>query len=210
MKVGHKTIMASHLGPRKTTDRIMTNFYWPGIQSDVKRYCRSCDICQKTMPKGRTAKVPLGQMPLIEVPFQRVAVDIVGPIHPITEKGNRYILTMVDYATRYPEAVPLPSIEAERVAEALVEVFTRVGVPSEILTDRGTQFTSGVMGKVSRLLTINGVTSDCTVSPLCRTTIIIGVLDLYYKIFRSSQSGKIETQITMFYIKRKPKYTVNE
>lgn len=38
---------------------------------------------------GRTAKVPLGQMPIIEVPFKRVAVDLVGPIMPATSKGNR-------------------------------------------------------------------------------------------------------------------------
>ena len=68
-------------------------------------------------------------MPLIEVPFQRVAVDIVGTIFPKTETGNRFIVTMVDYATRYPDAVPLPSIETTRVAEALVDIFTRVGIP---------------------------------------------------------------------------------
>jgi transposase InsO family protein len=154
MKVGHETLFAGHLGSRKTADRIMSSFYWPGIQADVRRYCRSCDICQRTVSKGRTMKVPLGEMPLIDVPFQRVAVDIVGPIHPVTEKGNRYILTIVDYATRYPEAVALPGIEAERVAEALVEVFSRVGIPNEVLTDRGTQFTSGVMAEVSRLLSL--------------------------------------------------------
>jgi len=58
-----------------------------------------------------------------------VAVDLVGPIAPMTERGNRYILTMVDYATRYPEATVLKSIEAETVAEALVTMFSRVGIP---------------------------------------------------------------------------------
>lgn len=49
-------------------------------------------------------------MPFIEVPFKRVAVDLVGPIQPATSKGNRYILTVVDFATRYPEAVALKGI----------------------------------------------------------------------------------------------------
>ena len=62
-------------------------------------------------------------MPLIDTPFRRVAVDLIGPLHPITERGNRYILTLVDYATRYPEAVALPKIETERVAEALPRDF---------------------------------------------------------------------------------------
>ena len=98
-------------------------------------------------------------MPLIDEPFERVAVDIVGPISPVSERGNRFIVTMVDYATRYPEAVALKSIEAHRVAEALVDVFTRVGIPREILTDQGTQFTSGVMREVSRLLSIRQLTT---------------------------------------------------
>ncbi len=89
----------------------MSEFYWPGVNGDITRFCRSCDICQKTVSKGHTTKVPLGNMPLIDTPFKRVAVDIVGPIFPATDRKNRYILTLVDYATRYPEAVPLPSIE---------------------------------------------------------------------------------------------------
>ena len=95
--------------------------------------------------------MPLGKLPLIDTPFKRVAVDIVGPIEPRSEKRNRYILTMKDYATRYPEAVALPSIETERVAEALVEMFSRVGIPDEMLTDCGSQLTAEVMKEVSRL-----------------------------------------------------------
>ena len=91
-------------------------------------------------------------MPLIDTPFRRIAVDIVGPIQPVTDKGSRYILTVVDYATRYPEAVALPKIEAERVAEALLTVFSRVGIPQEI--DLGTQFTAEVMKEVSRLVSM--------------------------------------------------------
>ena len=93
-------------------------------------------------------------MPLIDVPFQRVAVDLIGPIAPVSDRGSRYILTVVDYATRYPEAVPLQKIETERVAEALLEIFCRVGFPSEVLSDKGTQFTSELMHEVSRLVGI--------------------------------------------------------
>ena len=64
-------------------------------------------------------------------------------------------MTVVDCATRYPEAVALPRIESERVAEALFTIFSRVGVPQEILTDLGTQFTSEVMQEIGRLLSIN-------------------------------------------------------
>ena len=152
MKLAHESIVGGHFGAKKTVDRITSNFHWPGVVADVTRFCRYCDICQKTAPKGRTCKVPLGEMPLMEEPFKRVAVDLVGPISPVSEKGNRYILTVVDFATRYPEAVALPKIETERVAEALLEVFSRVGFPKEMLSDRGTQFTSDMMKEISRLV----------------------------------------------------------
>ncbi|XP_071493976.1 uncharacterized protein [Diadema antillarum] len=160
MQTAHENILGGHQGTKKTTEKILTNFFWPGMNSDITRYCRSCDVCQRTLSKGRVTKVPLGKMPLIEVPFERIAVDIVGPIHPMTDQKNRYILTVIDVATRYPEAIPLPSIETERVAEALVSIFTRVGIPKEMLTDQGTQFTSDLMKEVSKLLSIKHFTTS--------------------------------------------------
>ena len=70
-------------------------------------------------------------MPLIELPFQRIAMDEVGPL-PRSRSGYKYILTMCDYATRYPEAIALPSTEASRIAKELVSLFSRVGIPEEI------------------------------------------------------------------------------
>lgn len=159
MKLAHESLMGGHLAVKRTVHKVLSEFYWPGVHGDVKRFCQSCDACQRTVPKGKVRRAPLGKMPLIGVPFQRVAVDIVGPIEPRSTQGNRYIVTLMDYATRYPEAIALPSIEAERVAEALLDIFCRLGVPREILTDLGTQFTSGVMREVSRLLSIKQLTT---------------------------------------------------
>ena len=97
----------------------------------------------------------MGKTPLIELPFKRVAVDLIGPIAPLTDRGNIYVLTMVDYATRYPEAISLKNIEAETVTQALVTMFSGVGIPEEIFSDQGSQFLSGVMKEFSRLLLIN-------------------------------------------------------
>ena len=160
MKIAHEGILSGHMGIKRTREKILSQyFHLPRISGDVERYCMSCDICQKTFPKGKVSKVPLGEMPLIKTPFDRVAVDLVGPIAPVTEKGNRYILTLVDYLTRYPEAVPLNGIETERVAKALVSMFSRVGVLREMLTDLGTQFTSGLMKEVRRLLSMKQLTT---------------------------------------------------
>ena len=101
------------LGYKKTRERIINDFWWPGIQSDVSRLCRLCDVCQKTAPKGTVPLVPLQRMPVIDIPYKRVAVDLVGLIYPPSDSGYRYILTLVDYATRYFEAVALKKVTAE-------------------------------------------------------------------------------------------------
>ena len=95
--------MTEHLGIKKTLDRVVSEFFWPGVCGDVARFCQSCDICQ--IRKGRVTKVPLGKLPLIDTPFKCVSVQLVGPTEPRSDKKSRYILTMIDYATRYPEAV---------------------------------------------------------------------------------------------------------
>ncbi|CAC5383268.1 unnamed protein product [Mytilus coruscus] len=110
MKLAHESLMAGHMATRRTVYRVLSELYWPGVEFDVKWYCRSCKICQRTVPKGKQIRAPLSKTLIIDVPFRRVAVYIVGPLVPVTDKGNRYILTLVDYATRYPEGVALPSI----------------------------------------------------------------------------------------------------
>ena len=159
LRLAHETLLTGHLGIKKTLDRVVSEFFWPGVCGDVARFCKSCDICQRTIQKGRVTKVPLGKMPLIDTPFKRVAVDIVGPIEPRSDKKSRYILTMIDYATRYPEAVALPSIETERVAEALIAMFSRVGIPSEMLMEHESRVTIEVMNEVSRLLSLQQLTT---------------------------------------------------
>merc|ERR1711893_365423 len=153
-RLAHESIMSGHQAKARTYDKVASQFYWPNMYNDVGEYVRTCDICQRTTQKGRVTEVPLGKVPLIEEPFQRVAMDLVGPIYPASDRGKRFILTIIDYATRYPEAVALANIDTETVAEALMEVYSRVGIPSEVLTDMGTQFTSAVMREVNRLLTI--------------------------------------------------------
>ena len=93
-------------------------------------------------------------MPFSDTPFERVAIDLIGPIIPASDRGNRFVLTMVDYATRYPEAVVLKDEKAEKVAEALVRIFSRVGVPREVLSDQGPQIMAVMMKEVSRLLSV--------------------------------------------------------
>lgn len=79
--------------------------------------------------------MPLVNLPIIDIPFSRIAMDIVGPVER-SRSSNRYILVVVDYATHYPEVFPLRNIKTRHVVNALVQLFSRVGLPKEIITDQ--------------------------------------------------------------------------
>ena len=55
--------------------------------------------------KSNISNLPFGTLPLIDTPFSRVAIDLFGPIHPPTNVGHRFILTVVDNANRYLELI---------------------------------------------------------------------------------------------------------
>ena len=149
LQLAHEIPLAGHMGKGKTTQRILQRFYWPTVYQDVAKFCRSCGECQKC-PHRKVQKAQLIPLPIVTEPFQRIAMDIVGPL-PRSRAGNRYVLVICDYATRYPEAVPLRSIDADRIAEELIKVFTRVGIPKEILTDQGSNFTSQLLTEIYQL-----------------------------------------------------------
>jgi hypothetical protein len=93
-------------------------------------------------------------MPLIDTPFLRIAIDLIGDLFPTSDRGHIYILTVVDFATRYPEAVALLKINTETVSEALLGIVYRVGFPRKVLSDQGRQFVSDLMKEVSRLVSM--------------------------------------------------------
>ena len=155
LELGHEIPLAGHLGVEKTRQRILRRFYWPTVFKDIEEYCRCCERCQKSNPR-KVQPAPLIPLPVITEPFRRIAMDIVGPL-PRSRLGNRYILVVCDYATRYPEAIPLRSTDAIHVAEELIKVFARVGVPEEILTDQGSNFTSQLLAELYRLLHVHPI-----------------------------------------------------
>lgn len=78
---------------------------------------------------------------ITETLFSRITMDQIGPLEK-SARGHQHILVMIDYATRYPEALPLRNMSAKSTAKELMLMFSGVGIPSEILTDQGTPFMS--------------------------------------------------------------------
>lgn len=86
-------------------------------------------------------------------------LDCVGPL-PKTKKGNEYLLTLMDPTTRYPAAFPLKNISAKNIVNHPLQFFTMVGIPSEIQTDQGSNFTSHLFEQVMKDLSVHHVTSS--------------------------------------------------
>lgn len=154
LKAMHGSSGSGHFGVTKTLRRVRQAFYWGRLRRDVEDFCRRCDLCAaRKGPQGQS-RAELQQFPVGE-PMQRVGVDILGPF-PRTTQGNRFVLTAMDYFTKWPEAFALPDQEAETVANALVEgMFSRFGAPQSIHSDQGRNFESRVFSSMCERLGIN-------------------------------------------------------
>ncbi|GFV56446.1 hypothetical protein TNCV_4203701 [Trichonephila clavipes] len=137
---GYLFVFSSHMGPKKTIERIKYSFFWEGLRADVKKFCESCKECQLTRSVRIKDRSPITPVARPELPFQVVNMDLIGPIDPPSSKGHKYILCLVDQHTRWGEAVPLTSLSAKVTCEALLSIFSRTGTPNVVASDNGTNF----------------------------------------------------------------------
>ncbi|KAL5516149.1 hypothetical protein EMCRGX_G001420 [Ephydatia muelleri] len=149
----HSSLVGGHMGAKKTLDKVRCRFYWVGQRKDITQWCISCPTCCSRKTPIPAPCAPM-QLDPVERPLQRVAMDILGPL-PETEKGNKYILVIGDYFTKWKDAYPLPNMEAMTVARHLVSEFMcRFGVPEQLHSDQGRNFESGVIKGICELLQV--------------------------------------------------------
>ncbi|GBM52960.1 Retrovirus-related Pol polyprotein from transposon 412 [Araneus ventricosus] len=149
----HDGASGGHFGVMKTLSKTRERFYWDRLRADVEKWCREFHACgarkgPKTRTKSRLQRYNVG------APFERMALDILGPF-PVTTKGNRYVLALMDYFTKWPEAIPIPDQEALTVAEELVRSWISCyGMPMILHSDQGTNFNSALFTELCKLLGI--------------------------------------------------------
>ncbi|GFX64608.1 hypothetical protein TNCV_1671441 [Trichonephila clavipes] len=140
--------------PRSRIPRVRERFFWGKVRAEVEQWCKSCDACAarkgpKIRSRGKLHRYNVG------APFERIAFDILGPL-PRTASGNKYLLVVMDYFTKWPEVYPIPDQEAPTVAEAVVQHWiSRYGVPLQLHSDQGRNFVSAVLKGVCELLGID-------------------------------------------------------
>jgi len=97
-----------------------------------------------------TDRVPITSITRADIPFQ--VMNIIGPLDPLSAQGHKYCLCVVDSCTRWPSVYMLKSLTAKAVCDALIDLFTHVGVPKVMVSDCGTNFTSQLTQEMLRRL----------------------------------------------------------
>nr|VZI14737.1 unnamed protein product [Spirometra erinaceieuropaei] len=143
-----------HCGQRRTELAARARFWWPQLRSSVLHFCQSCTTCNLFKSPNPFPRAPMQPM-ITGFPGERVGLDIIGPL-PISVRGYEYILVMVDYFTKWVEAVPLLRQDATSVANAINRTWVcRWGAPISFHSDCGSNFDSQLFREVCSLLDIH-------------------------------------------------------
>jgi len=135
----HDQPCGGHFSGRKTAAKVLQcGFYWPTLFRDAFEYCKSCPRCQQLGKINRRDMMPLSPIIVVEV-FDVWGIDFMGPFP--SSSRNEYILLVVDYVSKWVEAIPSRTNDAKVVVKFLREnIFARFGMPRAIISDQGTHF----------------------------------------------------------------------
>lgn len=153
LKQLHDGITGGHLGIKKTLLKIQQRYFWHQMRKDVESWCRNCHFCGSKKPPPKKWRAHLQQYN-VGAPLERIGMDILGPF-PRTSRGNKYLLVIGDYFTKWLDAIPVKDQEAITIAKAFVDRIVSIfGIPLQLHTDQGSNFESTVFKQICNLLGI--------------------------------------------------------
>ena len=144
---------AGHLKVAKTLAKLKAKYFFKHMHTQCTKHIDGCQTCQEK-DRGRRVKAPLGTLPKPWSAWHTVAVDVLGPL-PQTRAGNKYVIIVTDYLTRFVLALAVRDQTAETTAEALMQKFLEYGFPERLITDNGPNFRSNLMEQLCSLLNIS-------------------------------------------------------
>ena len=107
---------SGHNGSRRTYSCLKRQYYWPGIRKQVFRHCKKCKECV-LQNQGQPEK-GFGHFDTPDLPMEFICMDLVGPIHPPSSRGNKYVLTVIDMLTGFTMAVPIRNKNVDMICDA--------------------------------------------------------------------------------------------
>ncbi len=151
----HSTLSSGHPGITATVQLLTNRFWWSTLQADTITYIRRCPTCNVSKPSHQLPAGLLQPLPIPQRPWSHIAIDFIMDL-PLSG-GHATILTVVDRFSKACRFIPLPKLPtALETAEILCNyVFRFYGLPEDVVSDRGPQFTSRVWSAFCRKLNIN-------------------------------------------------------
>jgi hypothetical protein len=145
----HDSITGGHCAVEKTFHKISKFVWFPNMFKIIKKYCDECEICDRNR---RFPKKTDDLHPIISTkPFEIMQIDHCGPFVE-TDDLNIYVLTVVDHFSRKRWFLPVKSTKAEEAAQVLMEsIFTSFEFPKQILSDKGSGFTSEIAEEIAKI-----------------------------------------------------------
>ena len=144
LELNHDDPLAGHFGRDRTLDLLKRRWHWSGIATDVDKFVKSCNICQRSKPSKPTLVIPQPIIPLR--PWSVITLDFVGSFQPAADTAHTECLVMVDKFTKMTHLAGCSkTIDAYRTAKLVLKhVIALHGIPSTIISDRGPQFDSRI------------------------------------------------------------------
>jgi reverse transcriptase-like protein/integrase-like protein/chromodomain-containing protein len=138
----HDAKLAGHYGERKTKELVCRQFFWPNINKSIKEYCEACRTCGRAKSSRHLPYGPLMPLSVPDRPWASIGMDFLTDL-PLSE-GMTCILVVIDRFTKMAHFIPIAKIpDAEETAKLFLGHIVRLhGLPSEVISDRGTQFVS--------------------------------------------------------------------
>ena len=128
-----------HFGEQKIVAKVLqSEFYWPTLFKDAHSFVKSCNKCQRTGNISSKNEMPFNSILEVEL-FDFLGINFMGSF--LSSYGNKYILLVVDYVSKWVEAIPILTCDAKVVLKYLCKyIFSQFRAPREIVSDEGTHF----------------------------------------------------------------------
>ncbi|KJZ71335.1 hypothetical protein HIM_09271 [Hirsutella minnesotensis 3608] len=155
MQETHDSTLAGHPGRDMLKSLLSRRFYWPGLDADVRRFVRNCDVCGRSNIWREKRRGLLKPLPIPDRIWSELSIDFVTDLPPTKSNGSTNLMVVTDRLSKSVVLESLKDITAETTARALLRnVVQHHGVPRAIVSDRGTQFTSRLWQRLCELLRV--------------------------------------------------------
>ena len=146
-----------HQGNSHTYCLVKRQYYWKGMNKDIRKYVANCALC--CGEKAKIQHYPLKMTEIPDRPFDKMAIHLITECDTSTS-ADKHIIFIIDHLTGWPEAFPIPDKTMDTIVSTFINEYLPVHMcPQYILSDNGTEFKNSLMDQVLQQLGIDKIFS---------------------------------------------------